>query len=159
MLPPLSTRSSSVTKIKYSYAKAFFRYSSSQSSDQSSSALRYRFPLALFMIFEATNPIVWYSEKDTKFDYYILTNPSSLKGIMLYFKKHLFTGNNYMLDVMFFENNIENLSLSGRKLNYSGITGVWSLYLYNQRVRVHLITTTDNCTSLASIDAVYQNAN
>lgn len=119
---------------------------------------RYKFPTSLFMVFEKMPVKVWSSDNDTKFDYYVYTNPKNIHNLFLYLKKHVFSNLSYVVDITFL--NTPNQTITHNISNLKDILGIWSLYIYNTRIRLNVVSTLSiSDSTLKSIDFVYPNAN
>jgi len=133
------------------------------SSNPSESAEKkpwYRFPLGLFVVFESIKPVIWTTDLDNKFDYFIATPCKANKGLMLYLKKHVFSNLSYITDITYMGVSPWVAATPAIKgLDKASVVGMWSLYLYHSRVRLHLMSTLSNSTTQDSVDSIYKNAN
>ena len=72
-----------------------------ESSKSSQSKPWYRFPLGLFVVFESLSPVIWTTDLDNKFDYFIATPCELNKSLIMYLKKHVFSNLSYVTDITY----------------------------------------------------------
>lgn len=142
-------------KKKSIFSTSIWNFSKSESKEVNE---KYRFPMNIFMVFEKIAVKAWTSDNDVKFDYYIYSNPNNIHSLFVYLKKHTFSNLSYLVDITFL--NTPNSLMVHTVSNLKDVMGVWTLYVYNSRVRLNIVSSIyQKNPKLRSIDSVYDNAN